>query len=296
MAAGSPPDGRHVKMGLRAGDAGAAPGTSEGPLVLVVDDDPLNRTVMSAMLQKAGYQFHLATNGREAIEAVLRDSYSAVLMDCLMPEMDGYEATAVIRQHERESQGSCAQRRLPIIAVTAVAIQGARERCIKAGMDDYLSKPVVVQSVISLLDRWVASAGADVSWCPTLMPEPGASDDETIDRNALVALRQFDPEHGDALIVEMIADFATEVTPRLHSLHEAAARGDQPAMLQDLHFIGGCASIVGATRVERLARALEAGGGFDGLSGSGGAVALVVQLEEEVLRAWSALEAITASA
>src|SRR5436309_554167 len=79
--------------------------------------------------------------------------YAAVLMDCLMPVMDGYEATAVIRQHEREGRCPGGQRHLPIIAVTAVAIQGSRERCIAAGMDDYLSKPVMLQSIVSLLDR-----------------------------------------------------------------------------------------------------------------------------------------------
>src|SRR5215211_2950169 len=120
------------RMGTRVGTSARRPDAPLGQLVLIVDDDPLNRTVMSAMLHKLRYRFDLATNGREAVEAVCRERYSAVLMDCLMPEMDGYEATAAIRRLEREGRCQGGRRHLPIIAVTAVAIKGARERCIAA--------------------------------------------------------------------------------------------------------------------------------------------------------------------
>src|SRR4051812_26952854 len=146
MDADATVDTQRLGPEMRVRGVGAAAAAWGSPVILVADDDPLNRTVMSAILKRLGYRFHLATNGREAVEAVLGDSYAAVLMDCLMPEMDGYEATVAIRRHEHEHQEPGAERRLPIIAVTAVAIKGARERCIEAGMDDYMSKPVTVQS------------------------------------------------------------------------------------------------------------------------------------------------------
>lgn len=269
--------------------------TSNDPLILVVDDDPLNRTVMSAILQKVGYRFHLATNGREAIEAVFRDDYSAVLMDCLMPEIDGYEATAMIRQHEREHLGTDSRQHLPIIAVTAVAIQGARERCIEAGMDDYLSKPVVMQSVVDLLNRWVRNPRTEAAWTTPTPELHGLTADDVIDPLALEALRELDPESGDALIAEMVHDFGAEVLPRMRGLHVAAARGELHILRRDLHFVAGCASIVGAMRVERLARSFEAEGALEQLDGPRGCIALATQVEDEVQRARSVLESIVAA-
>src|SRR4051812_44339974 len=114
MDADATVDPRSLRPEMRVREGGGATAASGSPLVLVVDDDSLNRTVMCAILQKLGYQFHLATNGREAIEAVFRDSYVAVLMDCLMPVIDGFEATAAIRRHEREHQDQGAEWRLPI--------------------------------------------------------------------------------------------------------------------------------------------------------------------------------------
>jgi CheY-like chemotaxis protein len=258
--------------------------------VLVVDDDPLNRTVMSSILRKLGYRFDLATNGREAVEAVSRDQYVAVLMDCLMPEMDGYEATAAIRRLEREERQ--AGRHLPIIAVTAVAIKGARERCLAAGMDDYLSKPVMLQSVDSLLERWTASADASVAWSTPHEPAPGGPEDDVIDRAALDALCVFDPDGETGLIAQMVGDFAAEIEPRLQTLGASAAEGQLEPMLQNLHFIAGCASIVGATRVERLARSLEADRALQSLGGAGETMVLVARLGEEVRRAEAALTSI----
>jgi CheY-like chemotaxis protein len=218
-----------------------------------------------------------------------------------MPEIDGYEATGMIRRHEQEHAGPSGRTHLPIIAVTAVAIQGARERCLEAGMDDYLSKPVIVQSVVDVLNRWVGRATVDAAWdtvpadATAIFDVPSLSDEDVVDRAALDALRELDSEAGDALVAEMIQDFAAEVVPRMRGLHVAAACGDAQAVLQDLHFVAGCASIVGAVRVERLARSLEAKGPLDVLGGPHGAMALAAQLEEEVLRARSVLESIVAA-
>jgi CheY-like chemotaxis protein len=114
------------------------PGPCSPHRILVVEDNSVNQMVLQLMLKKIGFQTDLVWNGKEALAAVARQRYALVLMDCQMPEMDGYEATRLIRAMERESGGT----RLPIIAVTANVLIEAREECLKAGMDGYLSKPI----------------------------------------------------------------------------------------------------------------------------------------------------------
>jgi signal transduction histidine kinase/CheY-like chemotaxis protein len=119
--------------------------------VLVAEDNVFNQKVVVAMLATIGYRADVVASGAEAVDAVSRIDYGAVLMDCHMPEMDGFEATVEIRRREGSS------RHTPIIAVTAAAIEGDRERCFAAGMDDYLSKPVSLEELDSALERWGGS-------------------------------------------------------------------------------------------------------------------------------------------
>jgi CheY-like chemotaxis protein len=105
--------------------------------VLVVEDNPVNQAVAAAMLEALGYRFDLAANGREALDAIARQSYDVALMDCQMPEMDGFQATLTLRRREAASSA----RRLPVIALTARAMEDDRAQCLNAGMDAFLSKP-----------------------------------------------------------------------------------------------------------------------------------------------------------
>lgn len=124
-------------------------GTS--PLVLVVEDNAVNRELAVAMLERLGYRADVVASGAEALGALARTTYDAALMDCHMPGMDGYEATAEIRR------GEAGGRHTPIIAMTGSAMPGDRERCIAAGMDDYISKPVQLGELARLLDLWTGS-------------------------------------------------------------------------------------------------------------------------------------------
>jgi signal transduction histidine kinase/FixJ family two-component response regulator len=130
-------------------DRRAEPGAR---LVLVVEDSPVNRLVAVRVLERAGFRAHVVNDGREALQALSTQRYDAVLMDCQMPDIDGYEATRELRR--REGTG----RHTPVIAMTAHAMTGDRERCIAAGMDDYITKPVRSQTLTDMLERWVGAA------------------------------------------------------------------------------------------------------------------------------------------
>jgi CheY-like chemotaxis protein len=117
--------------------------------LLLAEDNLVNQHVAMAVLKKLGLKADLAANGREAVEALRDKEYDLILMDCQMPEMDGFQATRKIREHEGDS------RHVPILAMTANAMQGDRERCLESGMDDYLPKPVTLDSLKNALRQWL---------------------------------------------------------------------------------------------------------------------------------------------
>jgi CheY-like chemotaxis protein len=134
----------------RAQSAGSiAAGAPRSLRILVAEDNAVNQRVAVRMLEKAGHRVDLVSNGREAVEALGRKPYDLVLMDCLMPQMDGFEATRAIRAAEVGTV-----RHVPIVALTANAMQRDREECLAAGMDDYLTKPFTKQALTTALERW----------------------------------------------------------------------------------------------------------------------------------------------
>jgi CheY-like chemotaxis protein len=149
-----PPGAEQAPAAIRRRDAHMAPRPADGsrPVVLVVEDSPVNRVVAIGVLERCGYNAYAVNDGREALEALSSRRYDAVLMDCQMPEIDGYEATRELRRRE---QG---MRHTPVIAMTAHAMHGDRERCLQAGMDDYVAKPVRAQALAEILGRWISAA------------------------------------------------------------------------------------------------------------------------------------------
>ena len=130
--------------------------TRSKPMILVVDDNPVNQKVAANLLEKLGHRVHVASNGREAVESITHTVYAVVFMDCQMPEMDGLEATRIVREQEQHlRQTGQARPHIPIIAMTANAMQEDRERCLAAGMDDFISKPVAKKALETALNRWL---------------------------------------------------------------------------------------------------------------------------------------------
>ncbi|HEX2043411.1 MAG TPA: response regulator [Acidimicrobiales bacterium] len=215
--------------------------------VLVVEDNAVNRMVALGTLAKLGCSADVATNGREAVEAVSRRPYAAVLMDCQMPEMDGYQATQEIRRREDRD------RRVPIIAMTASAMAGDRERCLAAGMDDHIPKPVRVEELDAALARWTgstltSSAGSGAE------PDP----DEVLDRSQLDELRNLGAGTGGGnLFAELVSVFAQQTTARLAELRAAARIQDSEALARLAHTVKGSSAALGARRAASAAAALE---------------------------------------
>ncbi|MDQ6759888.1 MAG: response regulator [Acidobacteriota bacterium] len=129
------------------------PSETGRPSILIAEDNLINQKVIERMVQKLGYRADLVANGREALEALTRMPYGLVFMDCQMPEMDGFEACREIRN--RDLGGT----RIPVIAITANAMKGDRERCLAAGMDDYVSKPFKQDDLKNVIEKWISIAG-----------------------------------------------------------------------------------------------------------------------------------------
>ncbi|MBF0203363.1 MAG: response regulator [Desulfamplus sp.] len=120
--------------------------------ILLAEDNPINRQLALTMLRKIGYNANAVINGKEALKALVLDKYDLLLMDCQMPEMDGYEATKKIRQGDAGIQNV----KIPVIAMTANSMQEDREKCLESGMDDYISKPVHHKTIEKILEKWLS--------------------------------------------------------------------------------------------------------------------------------------------
>ncbi|HLZ98689.1 MAG TPA: ATP-binding protein [Steroidobacteraceae bacterium] len=215
------------------------------PRILVVEDNPINLEVAVGMLESLGCSAQTAENGRSAIEAMNGGNYDAVLMDCQMPVMDGLTATAEIRRHEIGT----GKPRVPIIAVTANAMEGDRQRCVAAGMDDFLSKPFTQQQLSLMLKRWLA-ASPMTQHAPRSDPARPPLIDAAVLRN-IVALAR--PALLDSLI-----ELYLNHSPGLIAAVETAAAGRQTtALAEAVHTLKSSTANLGGARLVMAARECE---------------------------------------
>ncbi len=234
-----------------AAHRGASPEAETGERgdVLVVEDNTTNQLVIVGILEGLGYRAEVTSSGLEALEALDRRTYSAVLMDCQMPGMDGYAATAEIRRREG------ATRHTPIIAVTAAAVKGDRERCLEAGMDGYISKPLNPEEVDALLARWVdRPADGPILSVPSMPPATASG--VVLDRHRLDVLRGIGPRDG-ALLAKVLAAFLSDGPSQLSALRRAVAESDSAGVHHGAHRLRGATANLGMTAVALACAEME---------------------------------------
>jgi PAS domain S-box-containing protein len=243
---------------------------SSGLQILVAEDNAVNQRLALLMLDKLGYRGDVVSNGAEALEALERRRYDVVLMDVQMPELDGLEATR--RIHER-----WASARPHIIAVTAGAMNEERERCLAAGMDDYLSKPIRIEELSAALGALRQPEAERTSRPPPASPEQSRT--SALDAAALARLRE---TLGDAATAEIVGTFLAEGPPLLSVLHLAVERGDADGLRRAAHTLKSNAATFGAAALAELCRELEAIGEAGTVAGTAELLARVDAEHERV--------------
>jgi CheY-like chemotaxis protein/HPt (histidine-containing phosphotransfer) domain-containing protein len=252
--------------------------------VLLAEDNAVNRRVAAGLLEKRGYEVLHATNGREALDILTRDTVDAILMDLQMPVMGGFEATRVIRERE-----AAHDRHTPIIAMTAHAMKGDRERCLQAGMDDYVSKPVKPSDLYAALERAVPRAGAPGG---TREPEAAGAPPAVegappvFDREQLLERLE-----GDATLLEEIVSLYRETCPVLVAdLRQAGAARDAEALYRAAHALKGMVAQFGAPAATAALVTIETLGREGDLAGADALIATVLEEIERLDEALNRLE------
>ncbi len=220
--------------------------------ILVAEDNAVNREVIIAQLKSLGYAPDVVENGREAVEALQKSEYAVVLMDCQMPEMDGFEATEKIRSGEVDARHQI------IIAITANALDGDRQKCLAAGMDDYLSKPAKIESLRQKLEQWTVSTAGETNHLPETSNNVSENElRQVIDHSVLEGYKEYQQPGEPDLVGKLIDLFARDTTARLSTLKQAVADADTGLIKREAHNAKGAAGNIGALRMADICRELE---------------------------------------
>ncbi|MEW6208114.1 MAG: response regulator [Acidobacteriota bacterium] len=226
---------------------------------LVVEDNPINQRVIVQMIEKRGFKSDVASNGLEAVEMLSRAAYDLVLMDCQMPVMDGYEATSQIRQMEGSS------RHTPIIAVTANAMVGDREKCLSAGMDDYLSKPVKIEALEEMLNRWCA----DEQKSRAVASPSSKIENDILDMSAIESLRELQGDGEDDLFREIVEIYIADAPAYIADISLAVESANAAAIERAAHTLKGSSASLGAHLLASACLEMEKLGRSGSLTGAG---------------------------
>ena len=213
----------------------------KGARILLAEDSTTNRMLATAILKGAGYHVTAAANGRELLNALRAEPFDLVLMDIFMPEMDGLQATAAVRAMTDE------RGKIPIIAMTAYAVESDRESCLAAGMNDYVSKPIHKQELLQTVERWLLEVGQATR---------GERHEVQEILNPAV-LDTLEEDTGRDTVVEISRAFVVETAERLDQLNRAVEKQDFSALEREALALKTGAGTFGATRLQRSAEQLE---------------------------------------
>ena len=199
----------------------------------------------------------LITNGKDAVQSLEHTTYDLLLMDCQMPEMDGYEATAEIRN----TGSKVLDRKIPVIALTGHALDGDMEKCINAGMDDYLSKPVKSLELYDMIDKWFFSHVRFMK--KHIHAKPESTEEEVFDLSILTE----SPAEDKDLIGIILKDFCNYIPDKISALKKAYHTGDSSSVQHQAHTIKGSTANVGAVSLQKIAHQIEVAGEAGDLKG-----------------------------
>lgn len=242
--------------------------------VLIAEDNVINQKLAAVQLHTLGYSSDVAANGREALATLFRAAYDIVLMDCQMPEMDGYDATREIRRRE----GS--DRHTVIIAMTANSMEGDRDKCLAAGMDDYLTKPVKMEDLRVALDRWQPArrglAAPHTESAPAA--EVRAAPEGVLDESVLEGLRALQDRSAPDLLKNLIGLFLDDTPARLEAVRDAVQQKQAVSLARLAHALKGAAANLGVLSMTQTCAQLEQLGRSEETHAAPG---LVTRLEAE---------------
>ncbi len=228
-----------------------APAANEPRLrLLIAEDNPVNQKVALHQLQKLGYRAKAVDNGRAALEAIAATSYDIVFMDCQMPELDGYAATGELRRREGTDRHTW------IIAMTANSLEGDREKCLAAGMDDYISKPVKPEKLAEAIKRFLSRAPEEPRKDAAMAPEALALTGPVVDLALLAEFREME-EAGESILEQLIGVFLENSPKLLQDARAALKARSGPLLARAAHTLKGSCSNFGAARLQAVCAALE---------------------------------------
>ena len=272
-----------------------------GP-ILLAEDNPTNQQVCAAMLEWLGLETDVVSNGREALDALRKKHYALVLMDCQMPDMDGFEATRRIRAEQASGSGAASSHRVTVIALTANAMAEDREQCLAAGMDDYLSKPFSLNQLESLLNKWLkdnSGKGASDSEVSGRLPKgkggnaqtPQPEDESVIDEKAFRDILIMQEQGNRDLLSKVLTSYLEHSSGLIADLAGGVEDNNHQAIRISAHTLKSSSANVGAFGLAELCRRMErkAGGSANGSMGK-----LKLEIEAEYRKVRTALERIIA--
>ncbi len=244
--------------------------------VLVAEDNVINQLVIVQQLSVLGYDVLAVNNGREALEALENAPFDLILMDCQMPELDGYEATRLIREGPERT------RRVPIVALTAHAMKEELERCLAVGMNDTITKPFTEEVLRRTLEHWLAPGGGSLA--EPGPPDPAPEGVQVLDGERLAKLRELGRIQGRDVLGDIMEAFESQ--DYVTEIRSALAAGDWPRAEWRTHTLKGTSAILGAARLANLCDELEHVLRVGGVEACGG---LLDAMEEEGQKILSAL-------